>query len=628
MRVLGISPLDKDATVSFVEDGQVVFACAEERLTRVKLQDGFPQNALELGLEKTGWSLDSIDVVAYGFFDAQREGQLMQEAYHLDRKAHGIFDTAASLRAFWQAVRSGYRVDRKQLIPGFESEAAEFMPRKAWYKRLVFRLLASSAWADWWAHRWAFRRWIRDAVADHRLRTNQLHEGLRRLGLLEKLQRFRHHDCHAANAYYASGFDRALIISLDGYGSGNCGAIFVGEQGKIRLLHEFRFPNSLGQYYEYVTSGLGFRPGRHEGKIVGLAAYGNPEVLGPALRARFVAREDGQILMRGALNYFFTRLAAQHFAKRDVAAAYQRVLEEVVQRATLYWVRKTGLTQIAVSGGVHANVKLNQRIREVPGVTSVFVYPNMGDGGLATGASLLVFGERAYRGEPIRHVYYGPEYSEQQLEAALHEAGLNYERCETIEERVADLLVENRIVGRFNGRMEYGPRALGNRSILYPAQDPDVNQWLNHQLGRTEFMPFAPAALPEFASRLFHNLSGCEKTAEFMTITFDCTEEMIRSCPAAVHVDGTARPQLLNPHENPSFYRLLRAYYEKTGIPAIINTSFNMHEEPIVCTPQDAIRAFLKGRVDYLAMGPFLAAHPKLAEIARERQRTAVITKG
>ncbi|GIW94954.1 MAG: hypothetical protein KatS3mg110_2995 [Pirellulaceae bacterium] len=625
MRVLGISPLDKDATVSFVEDGRVVFACAEERLTRVKLQDGFPWQALQLGLEKTGWTLDSIDVVAYGFFDADEEARRMHEAYRIDGRAHRAWDTAESLREFWKAVRSAYRVDRTVLVPGLESEASEFMPRKAWYKRLVYRLAASSAWADWQAHRWAFRQWIKEAVADHRLRTRQLHDALRELGLLAKLRRFRHHDCHAANAYYASGYDRALIISLDGYGSGNCGAVFVGEYGRLRLLHEFRFPNSLGQYYEYVTSGLGFRPGRHEGKIVGLAAYGNPEVLGPALRARFVPTEDGEILMRGALNYFFTRLAAQHFAKRDVAAAYQRVLEEVVQRAALYWVQKTGLTQIAVSGGVNANVKLNQRIREVPGVTSVFVYPNMGDGGLATGAALLVFGEAAYHGTPIANVYYGPEYSERQMEEALREAGLSFERCELIEESVAELLVQNRIVGRFNGRMEYGPRALGNRSILYPAQDPDVNQWLNHQLGRTEFMPFAPAALPEFAGELFHNVSGCEKTAEFMTITFDCTQRMVRECPAAVHVDRTARPQLVNPRENPSFYRLLRAYYEKTGIPAIINTSFNMHEEPIVCSPRDAIRAFLQGRVDYLAMGPFLAAHPKLAEISRERQRPAVV---
>ncbi len=621
MRVLGISPLDKDATVSFVEDGHVVFACAEERLSRVKLQDGFPERAFQLGLDRTGWTIDSIDVVAYAFFAGREEERLMWEAYNKDGRAHRLGDTRESLRQLWRAAQAGYHVDTTIPVPGFTSEASEFMPRKSWYKRAVYRLLASHPWADWWAHRRAFREWIREAAADHRRRTEQLEGRLAELGLLGKLRRFHHHHCHAANAYYASGFDKALIITLDGYGSGDCGAVFVGDSGRLKLLREFRFPNSLGQYYEYVTSGLGFKPGRHEGKIVGLAAYGNPEVLAPALRARFVDNEDGEILMRAALNYFFTRLAAQLFAKRDVAAAYQRVLEEVVHKTVSYWVKKTGLTQIALSGGVNANVKLNQRIREVPGVTSVFVYPNMGDGGCATGAALLVFGKQAYTGRAIDNVYWGPEYSESELVAAMRQAGLQFERLECVEKVIAELLVQNRIVGRFDGRMEYGPRALGNRSILYPAQDPKVNQWLNHQLGRTEFMPFAPAALPEHGHRLFRNLSGCEKTAEFMTITFDCTEEMIRLCPAAVHVDKTARPQLVNPRENPSFYKVLSFYFELTRIPAIINTSFNMHEEPIVCSPEDAIRAFLLGRVDYLAMGPFLAGHPKLADISQERCR-------
>jgi carbamoyltransferase len=169
--------------------------------------------------------------------------------------------------------------------------------------------------------------------------------------------------------------------------------------------------------------------------------------------------------------------------------------------------------------------------------------------------------------------------------------------------------------------MEYGPRALGNRSILYPAKDPAVNQWLNHQLGRTEFMPFAPSALASEAPKLFKNLSGCEKTAEFMTVTFDCTEQMQRQCPAAVHVDGTARPQLVSERTNPSYHRILRRYFELTGIPAMINTSFNMHEEPIICSPEDAIRAFLAGRLDYLAIGNFLVQHPRHDEINRERGR-------
>jgi carbamoyltransferase len=281
-----------------------------------------------------------------------------------------------------------------------------------------------------------------------------------------------------------------------------------------------------------------------------------------------------------------------------------------------------------MSGGVHANVKLNQRIREIPGVEEVFVYPNMSDGGCGTGAAMLAFGHDRMPKSGYDTVYFGPDNSEAGIQAALDAEGLKYERHDNVEERIAELLAGNAIVGRFNGRMEYGPRALGNRSVLYPAREPEVNQWLNKQLGRTEFMPFAPACLAEAAPRLFKNLNGCEKTAEFMTITFDCTDEMKRHSPAAVHVDGTARPQLVRPESNPSFYRILKAYESRTGIPVLINTSFNMHEEPIIGSVRDAIRAFLLGNLDYLAAGPFLCPHPKLAENLRGRRASRVGVSG
>jgi carbamoyltransferase len=290
-------------------------------------------------------------------------------------------------------------------------------------------------------------------------------------------------------------------------------------------------------------------------------------------------------------------------------------------RVVSAWLAKTAMKNIVVSGGVHANVKLNQRLREIPGVERIFVYPNMGDGGCGTGAAMLAFEHRCVP-RAIDNVYLGPDYTEAEIAAALEVHGLAGERFDDTEERVAALLKNDSIVGRFNGRMEYGPRALGNRSILYPAKEPAVNQWLNHQLGRTEFMPFAPAALASEAHRLFHNLQGSEKSAEFMTLTFDCTDEMKRKCPAAVHVDGTARPQMVSRESNPSFHRILSRYNELTGIPALINTSFNMHEEPIVCSPDDAIRAFLAGRLDYLAIGPFLVRHPRFEEISRDRSRS------
>lgn len=617
MRVLGISPLDKDATASFLEDGRIVFACGEERLSRSKLQDGFPTRAITMGLERTGWSPESVDAVAYGFFDAQRETQLIDQAVEQDTKSIAARDTAESLARLAPLLSGGYRFKRNTPIPGLDSEAREFAPRKSLAKRTVYHALLRSRRLDAAAHRRGLYEWVRAARADHRLRTQQLSDGLARFGWGGKLRRFHHHYTHAANAFFASGLDEALIVTLDGYGSGSAGGIYVGSADGIRSLVHFPFPNSLGQFYEHVTSALGFRPGRHEGKIVGLAAYGDPEILTPTLLDRFVF-ENGTFTMRAASNYLFARGLSQKFAMRDVASAYQHVLELVAVRVAEWWLRQTGMRNIVVSGGVHANVKLNQRLREIPGIEQIFVYPNMGDGGCGTGAAMLVFDHKLFR-EPLENVYFGPDYSAKQISDALEQHALPFEQPDDIEFRVAELLTHDAIVGRFDGRMEYGPRALGNRSILYPAKEPQVNQWLNRQLGRTEFMPFAPAALASQAHRLFHNLRGCEKSAEFMTLTFDCTADMRRMCPAAVHVDGTARPQLVTERSNPRFHRILSRYHELTGIPALINTSFNMHEEPIVCSPQDAIRAFLAGRLDYLAIGPFLVQHPEFTTIRATR---------
>jgi carbamoyltransferase len=617
MRVLGISPLDKDSTASFVEDGKVVFACGEERLSRTKLQDGFPERAIRMGLERTGWTPESIDQVAYAFFDTEGESRLIEHSMKLDAERYRANDTQASLERLKALTESGYVCDRTTKIPGIEFEADEFVAKKPWAKAAVYRAILASSRADWLAHRKGMREWTDAAVVEHARRNAELDAGLRAFGWQDKLKRHSHHNTHAANAFYASGMSEALIVTLDGYGSGNAGGIYQGGPDGIRNLIRFSFPNSLGQFYEHVTSALGFKPSRHEGKIVGLAAYGNKDMLTPALLERFVLK-DGDIVMRSAGNYLFARALAELYSKRDIAAAYQNVLEIVATRTVEFWLAKTGLKKVVASGGVHANVKLNQRLREIGGVEEIFIYPNMGDGGCGTGAAMLSF-DPALRWGALNNTYLGPEYSEQEIADAIARNGLSAEKVEDIENKVAELLSKDSIIGRFNGRMEYGPRSLGNRSVLYPPKDPAVNQWLNKQLGRTEFMPFAPAALASEASKLFHNLSGCEKTAEFMTITFNCTDEMKRKCPAAVHIDGTARPQLVSEATNPSFHKILKRYHELTGIPALINTSFNMHEEPIVCSPEDAIRAFLLGNLDYLAIGGFLVKHPELEANARGR---------
>jgi carbamoyltransferase len=267
-----------------------------------------------------------------------------------------------------------------------------------------------------------------------------------------------------------------------------------------------------------------------------------------------------------------------------------------------------------MSGGVVANVKFNQRVKELPGVEKIFIHPNMGDGGCGTGAAMLQFAGNSRLHDPLPDVFLGPSHTDDEIASVLQESQLPFERYDPIEPKIAQLIASGKVVGRFNGKMEYGPRALGNRSILYHAKEPDVNQWLNQRLGRTEFMPFAPATLYEERHKCYKNIDGADYAAQFMTITFDCTEFMRRECPAAVHVDGTARPQLVTATSNPSFHKIITEYHRLTGIPSVINTSFNMHEEPIVCSPEDAVRAFLQGNIEYLAIGPFLVAHPSMRQ--------------
>jgi len=254
-------------------------------------------------------------------------------------------------------------------------------------------------------------------------------------------------------------------------------------------------------------------------------------------------------------------------------------------------------------------VKMNQRIHAIPGVQGTFVYPNMGDGGCGSGLAMLLSWKGGVQ-PSIRDVYWGPSYTNAQIREALDAAGLRYEQPKNLAAEVAKKIHAGEVVGRFDGRMEYGPRALGNRSILYHAKEPGVNQWLNQRLGRTEFMPFAPVTLWEAREQCYVGIRGAEHAAEFMTMTFDCTDWMKQHCPAAVHVDGTARPQLVQRDVNPGYYDVLKEYEKLSGLPSLINTSFNMHEEPIVCSPQDAIRAFLLGHLDALAIGPFFVPNP------------------
>ena len=448
-----------------------------------------------------------------------------------------------------------------------------------------------------------------------------------------------HHTCHAASAYYPSGFDEAEVVTVDGVGDTYSSRFFHAKGGRlVPRAQYFHTAFPLGHNYEFVTTLLGFHPHRHAGKVTGLAGHGRVE---PKLVALMDAWTDEIWSSRKGRPYFFM-LHSQHgetkgdphfaeavrelretrtqrfgdWSNAELAAAIQHILEREVSRLIASNVPRIEGQPIALAGGVFANVKLNKLVKEM-GFGKIFVQPAMGDGGLAFGGPLMALADAQGSLAPYRleHVYLGPEYDDAAIERALRASSLPVRRFDAVEPEIARLLADGRVVARFNGRMEFGPRALGNRSILYHCSDPTVNDWLNKRLERTEFMPFAPATIEDEAETSFVGLAGAEHAAEFMTIIFDCSEEFRNSCGAAVHVDGTARPQIVRKATNPSFHRILDEYRKLTGVGTVVNTSFNMHEEPIVCSPEDAVRAFLLGHLDYLAIGNYIVENPRLEPV-------------
>lgn len=553
---LGISSLDCDSAVTFVKDGKIWFAAQEERFTRVKQQDGFPYHAIEAGLKHLGVTIDEIEAIGYGWFTPEEERELYLES---GKKAKTDFKKYGGSRA--SHLSNILNLQRRGRIVNF----------KEWTKY-----------------------------------EKQLKEGLKRIGYSKELKRYHHQLCHIASTYYTGGFDDALVLSLDGYGSGCAGSLYVGEGGKLKQIESFLSPQSLGAMYSKVTKALGFIPNRHEGKILGLAAYGNPDKYFDEVMKDFRLEDCTYTYLNPLDQSKYTKIFKEG-AREDLAAAFQKVLETVVVHLVKGGLKKFGLSKVCLSGGVAANVKMNQRVMEIPACEEIFVHPGMSDCGIGTGAALLMANEES----PIKpfkldDVYLGPQYSEDDILKALGKFSFKYQKEENIEKKMAELLNEGSVIGFFQGRMEYGPRALCNRTILAPTQDDGINKWLNKRLNRTEFMPFAPVTVDHQAKNMYANMDKIDYTSQFMTITTDCSAEMKKSSPAAVHVDGTARPQIVTKENNLRMHKVLNHYFELSGVPNLVNTSYNMHEEPIVCTPYDAVKAFSDGRLDYLVLEDYL----------------------
>ena len=572
MKILGISD-GMTGGVALLEDGRVLYAIHEERLNRAKMATGFPSESIKKVLEDTGTRPEEIGAIAVAtlneFF---REKAIAYDGWLLR-------DQAPLKEAFLNAASAVNRTFGS--TPFLQQSYYEL-------KSLMGRARRKS------------------------IETHLRHD----FGFTAPIKFINHHFAHACSAYFTSGLGDATVITMDGAGDNSSSHVYRVQDGRFRRLYNISSFDSIGNYYAYITHICGFKAQKHEGKITGLAAYGEPIYAG--LLKQFIAYEKAGTVNKGGVFYWAAVKALEKalpgsYKREDLASSMQRVLEEIGSTYIDHWVRTTGCGDLALAGGVFANVKLNQRIHELKSVRSLFVHPGMGDEGLALGAAFALASARSgttITPGKLSDVYFGPGYGEKETQAAIAREGLEAECVPDIERRVAELISQGHVVARFAGKMEYGPRALGNRSILYGATDPKVNDWLNQRLKRSEFMPFAPVTLEEYADQCYENLEGARYASRFMTVTFDCTAWMKERCPAVVHVDGTARPQLINRETNPSYYRIVDEYRKITGLPSVINTSFNMHEEPIVCSPRDAIRGFLDGGLDYLAIGNFLLKNP------------------
>jgi carbamoyltransferase len=567
--------------VALLKNGEIIFASDEERFTRIKNESLFPFNALEAMYNETGVTPNQITYVAMP--------------------------------------------DRKPV----------------WQLRKIIKYIVNTY----------FETGI--------FASNYLYESLKRTMQLRRLVPnnlkhckiffVEHHVAHASSVYYSSPWKDASIITIDGSGDFSMsGIVGIGKSNKIDVIKRLNGFYSPGIYYMIITEILGFISGRHEGKVTGLAAFGEPiEELqkqfelflqynknkldfysknvafeindyiskhwvngyNPELGTGSIAEQEYQRIKQQQLSTF--RIPLLGYSKENIAYAAQNRLEQVVTEHVDKVVNKTGIKNVCVAGGIFANVKLNQKIRELSNVKNIFVYPAMNDSGLSVGSALYVHHnilKNTFNGKSPTTLYLGVNslnLNSDSIEKMLQMKDIQYLQFDNITIKIAQALSENKTVAHCYGRAEYGPRALGNRSIFAPATDPSINDSLNKKLHRTEFMPFAPIILIEDANEMLVNWNENEHNSRFMTMTYDVTEKMKQIAPATVHIDGTARPQIIASTDNERVYNILKEYKKLTGIPVLINTSFNLHEEPIVNTPDDAIKILEQNAVDVLVINNF-----------------------
>ena len=557
MNILGISCFYHDAAAAIIKDGKLIAAAQEERFTRKKHDPSFPRNAINYCLSEARLSSKDIDYI--GFYD--------KPLLKFERILTTFINTyPRSFASFLKAM------------PGW-------LNQKLWTPQTIRQELE--------------------------------YEG--------PILFAEHHMSHAASAFLVSPFKEAAILTADGVGEWDTTTMGVGTGNEIRLTKSISFPHSLGLLYSAFTYYLGFKVNSAEYKVMGLAPYGKPIYYDLILKNLITLKDDGSFWVNK--KYFAyeygLRMTNHHFYKlfgtgprepessltqfhKDIAASIQKVTDETMLRMAVQLKKETGLNNLCLAGGVALNCVSNSKIYESSGFKDIFIQPAASDAGGSVGVAYYIYNsilhnERVYKWE---NNFLGPEYSDKEIESQLKENDIPYEVCnrDALLMKTAIMIKEQNVVGWFQGRMEFGPRSLGARSILADARNPDNFSRVNLKIKfRESFRPFAPTILQEKSEEYFN----FPHLSPYMLFVAQVNENR-RTIPAVTHVDGSARLQTLERKDHPLFYDMIKTFNDLTGCPVVINTSFNVRGEPIICTPLDAIKCFLRTDMDYLVIGTYI----------------------
>ncbi|KVC59044.1 carbamoyltransferase [Burkholderia stagnalis] len=571
---LGINAAFHDSAACLVRDGEVLAAAEEERFTHVKHAKRpvpfstweLPFNAIDCCLAQAGIALADVHHVAYSYDPWIELG-------------HDAAEPALTL----------------PLSPSAHARPAGGAAGSPWHPLFLSSIVNAPRQLAGGAPHHLQRR-LRGVAPD----------GPYRWHFVE------HHLAHEASAFLAAPFERCAVLTMDGRGERATTSYGAFDGRRYRRLGQVDLPHSLGLLYERVTRYLGFLHSSDEYKVMALASYGTP-VFADAMQGLVRYRGDGQYeLVDGDLAAMFGPprerggpITPHHC---DVAHALQRVLEDTVLQAADWLAGATGERHLAMAGGVALNCVMNAKLRDQGRFDDVWVQPAAGDAGTALGAALWTdFRMRGARGDwRMDNAYLGPAFDDDAIEAFLQDAQVPYRRMPDVAAQTAALLAENQVVGWFQGRMEFGPRALGARSILASPIDARMQQRLNRIKDREDFRPVAPVVLEEKASRWFAGGKQARLRAPFMLFVYDIVPGRDTEIPAVCHIDGTARVQTVDAAQHPLLYALLTEFEALTGVPVLVNTSFNTRGEPIVCTPRDAVECFWTSPLDALVIGSFL----------------------